>query len=275
MGDLERAQGLYAHALPVLSSVGTDVQVGSVYLNLGNIAYSRGEYDGAERMFETSLGRYRRANATVWIAGCLTNLSALALAREDIDRVETMQSEALAIYEAAGIRDQIGLSLLQLGIAGYVRGEHALARARWERALTLGRELDNGWLIIAALSNFAFLELIEGRLQEAREVLIECVSRLQDMRDPAVALAVLEAVAGVAADASPAEAAALFAGAAALRGSFHMPLPSYERPPLQRLEARLAKALGESELARAQAAGERMSLDAALAAAQALLEPQG
>jgi non-specific serine/threonine protein kinase len=275
MGDLERAQGLYAHALPVLSSVGTDVQVGSVYLNLGNIAYSRGEYDEAERMFETSLGRYRRANATVWIAGCLTNLSALALAREDIDRVETMQSEALAIYEAAGIRDQIGLSLLQLGIAGYVRGEHALARARWERALTLGRELDNGWLIIAALSNFAFLELIEGRLQEAREVLIECVSRLQDMRDPAVALAVLEAVAGVAADASPAEAAALFAGAAALRGSFHMPLPSYERPPLQRLEARLAKALGENERARAQAAGERMSLDAALAVAQALLEPQG
>jgi predicted ATPase len=273
MGDLDRAQRFYGEALAVLASVGTDVQVGSVYLNLGNIAYSRGEYDEAERMFETSLDRYRRANSTFWIAGCLTNLSALALAREAIDRVETMQSEALAIYEAAGIRDQIGLSLLQLGIAAYVRGDPALARARWGRALTLARELDHGWLIIAALSNLAFIELHSERLAEARELLIECVSRLQDMRDPAVALAVLEAVARVAADASPAEAAALLAAVAALRGAFHMPLVSYERQPLQKLDVRLASALGEEGLARAQEAGRRMSLEEALSAAQALLEP--
>jgi non-specific serine/threonine protein kinase len=272
MGDLERSRRFYADALPVLSSVGTDVQVGSVYLNLGNIAYSRGEYDEAERMYETSLDRYRRANSTFWIAGCLTNLSALALAREDIDRVETMQSEALAIYETAGIRDQIGLCLLQLGIAAVVRGDPALARARWDRALTLGRELDHGWLIIAALSNLAFLELSGERLAEARDLLIECVSRLQDMRDPAVALAALEAVARVAAETSPAEAAALLAAATALRGSFHMPLVSYERQPLQKLDERLASALGGAELTRVQAAGRRMSLEEALSAAQALLE---
>jgi tetratricopeptide (TPR) repeat protein len=208
----------------------------------------------------------------VWIAGCLTNLSALALAREDIDRVETMQSEALRIYEAAGIRYQIGLSLLQLGIAAYVREDHELARARWDRALTLARELDNGWIVIAALSNLAFLDLIGGRLEDARNVLIECVSRLQDMLDPALALAVFEAVAGVAADTRPAEAAGILAAATALRDELRMPLLPYERPPLLRLGARLAAALGESELTRARGAGARWSLDAALSAAQSLLE---
>jgi hypothetical protein len=76
----------------------------------------------------------------------------------------------------------------------------------------------------------------------------------------------------VAADASPAEAAALLTAATALRGSFHMPLVSYERQPLQKLAAHLANALGEEGLARAQAAGKRMSLEEALSAAQALLE---
>jgi hypothetical protein len=51
-----------------------------------------------------------------------------------------------------------------------------------------------------------------------------------------------------------------------------MPLVSYERQPLQKLAAHLANALGEEGLARAQAAGKRMSLEEALSAAQALLE---
>jgi hypothetical protein len=52
-----------------------------------------------------------------------------------------------------------------------------------------------------------------------------------------------------------------------------MPLVSYERQPLQKLDVRLASALGVEGLARAQEAGRRMSLEEALSAAQALLEP--
>jgi predicted ATPase len=272
MGEFDRARTFYQDALPVLSSVGTDIQVGSVYLNLGNIAYSRGEYDEAERMWERSLAHYRRANSAVWIAGCLSNLSALALARENIDRVEMLQSEALEVYEAAGIRDQIGLSLLQLGIAAFVRGDNALARARWERALALARELDNGWIIMAAIENLVALELKLGRTEEARNGLIECVSRLRDMRDPIIALPVLEEVACLATDTRPAEAARLLAAATALRETLHVPLLAYERSPLRSFRERLAAALGEEALARARAEGEGMSLDVALSAAEALLE---
>jgi hypothetical protein len=51
-----------------------------------------------------------------------------------------------------------------------------------------------------------------------------------------------------------------------------MPLVSYERQPLQKLDERLASALGGAELTRVQAAGSQMSLEEALSAAQALLE---
>jgi tetratricopeptide (TPR) repeat protein len=248
--------------------------MGSVHLNLGNIAYSRGEYDEAERMFDVSLGHYRRANSPVWIAGCLTNLSALALAREDLDRVETLQSEALRIYEAAGIRDQICLSLLQFGIAAFVRGDHDQARARWERSLALARELDLGWNIIAALENIAFLELSHGRPEETRGLLIECIARLKDMFDPVIALPTIEAVADVVARTRPAEAASILAAATALRASLQLPLLSFERVSLRRLEARLAQVLSGEELARARADGERSSLEDALSTAERLIDPQ-
>ena len=271
MGDLDRARELYQDALSVLSRVGTDPQVGSAYRNLGNIAFGRGENDEAERLYEMSLDHYRRANSTVGIAGCLNNLSVIALAREDVDRVETLQSEALRIFETSGIRDQMCLCLFQLGIAAYVRGDYDLSRARYDRAVGLARELDHNWNMMAALTNTAGLELARGRTGEVRTLLVECMSRLKDMRDPAIALPVLEQVADVAADTHPGESAGILAAATALRVALQMPLLSYERPALRSLEARLAKTLGEKELARAREAGERLSLEAALAVAQELL----
>ena len=67
----------------------------------------------------------------VWIAGVLNNLSVIAIGRDDIEQLEARQSEALAIYDAAGIRGGIGLGLMQLGIASYLRGDYELARQRW------------------------------------------------------------------------------------------------------------------------------------------------
>ncbi len=274
-GDLDAAWDFQTRALGVLAGAGTDIQVGSVHLNLGNIAFSRGEYDAAGLAWERSLALYRRADATVWVAGCLTNLSALAVAREDVETIETMQSEALGIYEAAGIHDQICLSLLHLGIAAYVRGDLALCRARWERALALAREIGNGWNAMGALENLAFLELGCGRLAEARALLLACMDYLTDMRDPAIALPVCEAVAGVAAGTQPAEASRLLAAATELRTRLSMPLLSYESASLAALRTRLAALLGQAAWERAHAAGTRLSLDEALSLAQALLDSPG
>jgi len=272
MGDLDRAREFYQEALSVLSRVGTDQQIGSAYRNLGNIAFGRGENDEAERRYEASLGHYRRANSTLGIAGCLNNLSVVALAREDVDRVETLQSEALQIYEASGIRDQICLCLFQLGIAALIRRDYDLSRARLDRAMAIARELDHNWNVMAALTNTAGLEIARGRTEEARALLAECLSRLKDMRDPFIALPILEQVADVAADTHPAESATVLAAATTLRAALKMPLLSYEGRAMRSLETRLTEALGEEDLARAREAGERWSMEAALSAAQTLLE---
>ncbi|NOT35100.1 MAG: tetratricopeptide repeat protein [Candidatus Eisenbacteria bacterium] len=238
MGELDRARGLYEQALSVLSQVGTDQQIGSVYLNLGNIAFSRGENDEAERHYEKSLDYYRRANSTIWIAGCLTNLSVIALAREDLDRLETMQSESLQINEEAGIRDGICLCLLQLGIAAYIRRDYDLGRALWDRAMALAREIDHSWSL---------------------------------MPDPSIALPIFEAVASLVADTRPAESASLLAAATALRVTLKMPLLSYELPATRDLEARLTGALSDEDLAGAREAGAQLSVVAALSAAERLV----
>jgi tetratricopeptide (TPR) repeat protein len=264
LGDLDRAREQYERARVVLERVGTPLQMGIVHMNLGNIALGHAEHDQAQQLYETALGHFRSAHETVWIAGCLNNLSVLALAREDIAGLEAMQSEALAIHEAAGVRENIALCLLQLGIAAFV-GED------FERGATLARELDNRWIILAAEVNIAAMEVGLGRRAEARALLTETAQWLHDMLDPALVLTVLESTSRLYEDSAPDRSARLLAAAHAQRAANQTPPLPYERRALETLEVRLAVRLGDDTFAAARNAGGELSMAAALVEAEALL----
>jgi serine/threonine-protein kinase PknK len=275
LGELDRARAQYLRALDVLEKAGTDVQVGIVHMNLGNIAFSRAQHDEAQTRYETALGFFRRANDTVWIAGVLNNLSVIAIGHEDIEQLEARQNEALAIYEAAGIRSRIGLGLMQLGIASFLRGDYELTRRRWQRGIDLGRELDDGWLVMALSSNLASMELTVGRREEARALLLETTARLHDMPDPAVSLPVLESTARWYADADPALAARFLGAAVGHRDALGTPLLPYERRLVDAVATRLIAKLGEDTYRSAARDGAALSIDDALAQAERVLGAAG
>jgi predicted ATPase/predicted Ser/Thr protein kinase len=275
LGELDRAREQYLLSLGVYERTGTDVQVGIVHMNLGNIAFGRAQHDEAQTRYETALRYFRRANDMVWIAGVLNNLSVIAIGREDIEQVEARQSEALAIYEAAGIRGGIGLGLMQLGIASYLRGDYELTRRRWQRGMDLGRELDNGWLIMALSSNLASMELTAGRREEARALLLECTTRLHDMPDPAVSLPVLESTARWCAEADPTLAARLLGAAVGHRDALGTPLLPYERKLVDAVATQLIAKLGEDAYRSAARDGAALSIDDALAQAERVLGAAG
>ncbi len=255
----------------MLEKVGTDVQVGIVHMNLGNIGFARAQHDDAQARYETALGHFRRANDPVWIAGLLNNLSVIAIGREDVDQLEALQNEALAIYEAAGIRGSVGLGLMQLVIASYLRGDYAQARERWQRGLDLGRELDHHWLVMALTNNLASMELTVGRFEEARVLLLECAARLKDMPDPAIALPVLESAARWCAEFDPARAARLLGAAVGNREALGTPLLPYERRLVDTIVAQLVAKLGEDAYRKAAGEGRALSIDGALAEVEGIL----
>ena len=271
LGNLDRAAEQYRRALAVMEKAGTDVQVGTVHMNLGNIGFARGEHDEAQARYEAALVFFRRANDQVWIAGVLNNLSVIAIGREDVDQLETLQNEALAIYEALGIRGNVGLGLLQLGIASYLRADYVSARERWHRGIDLGRELHDHWLVLALKNNLASMELTVGRSDEARALLLECVAGLKDMPDPAISIPVLESAARFCADADPARAARLLGAAVGNREALGTPLLPYERRLVDAIVAQLASKLGEDAYRIAAASGAALSIDEGLAEAERVL----
>jgi len=211
----------------------------------------------------------------VWIAGVLNNLSVIAIGHEDVEQLEARQSEALAIYEAAGIRGGIGLGLMQLGIASYLRGDYVLTRQRWQRGIELGRELDNDWLVMALSSNLASMELTAGRPEEARALLLETITQLHDMPDPAVSLPVLESTARWCADAAPTLAARLLAAAVGHREALGMPLLPYERKLVDAVATQLIAKLGAGPYRSAALEGAALSIEAALTLARGALDAAG
>jgi len=271
MGDLDTARAHYLTAIEVLSSAGTPLQLANTTINVGNIAWLKGELDDAERWYERSLEHYMAAGSKIGAAGCLNNMSVLAVSREQFDRVEAIQTEVLAIFEEEGLTDNVCLSLFQLGAAALVRNDFELARERFMRALRLAREADNRWNILAALDNLACVENHRARPEAAREPLAECLVRLRDMPDPVIATSTLENTACMVLAADPATAAALFAAADAERDRRQLQGMPHERRHVQGVVAALRGAMGEAAYERARAAGAGLSLDQALARAEALL----
>ena len=271
VGDLDRARECYEAAVAVLRTAGTALQLANVTLNLGNVAWTKGDISRAQEWYETSLEHFRHADSSVGAAGCLSNLGALAIAREEFDRVESVQSEALAIIEPLGLTDNICLSLFQLGIAALAREKYDLAHERFNRALELAREEDNRWNILVALDNLSGLENHRDRAEAVREPLTECLVRLRDMRDPVVGLSALENTAYLISASQPSAAALLFAAANAERARHQMAGLSYERRLFDRKLAEVRQELGEARYAELAAEGAALTLDEALAQAEALV----
>jgi tetratricopeptide (TPR) repeat protein len=259
----------------VFETAGSDVQIGVAHMNLGNIAFGRAQHDEAQARYETALDYFRRARDTVWIAGVLNNLSVIAIGREDIDQIEARQGEALAVYEAAGIRGGIGLCLMQLGIASFLRADYELTRQRWQRGIDLGHEIDHGWLVMALSSNLAAMEMTVGRRDEARALLLETCARLHAMPDPAVSLPVLETAARWCADAEPTLAARLLGAAVGHRGALGTPLLPYERKMVDAVATQLIATLGEIAYLSASRDGAAMSIDDALAQVERVIGAAG
>jgi hypothetical protein len=120
-----RAETLIEEALPLARELGAGSAVGACLRGLGEIAQSKGDAQGARRLFEESLAVERAAASTGGIAHSLHALAWRALVDGDAARAWELSEQAERTYrEVRQLRQVADVCILQ-GIALLMRGDHA------------------------------------------------------------------------------------------------------------------------------------------------------
>ena len=150
--DLDAAQASYQRLLELAPE---DAGWRAIALgNLGNIAYTRGDLDEAERLYREALEIFSTLGSLKGQAAVPGNLGIIAWTRGDLDEAERLFNEALELNRKLGSLEGQANQLGNLGIIAEERGDLAQAAALWTEARDLYArigmphrvELVQGWL---------------------------------------------------------------------------------------------------------------------------------
>jgi non-specific serine/threonine protein kinase len=201
----------------------------------------------------------------VWACFALADISG---AEGDLDQVEAWFDRALALARALGAHRWVNLFLTNLGGVAARRGDHARAIALMEESLQSARSLHDPQLVRVAADNLACVLWDQGQPRRAAALRREELG----LSGPGDVVWLLAECAdwGLAAG-QPGPAARLLGASAALRAGFDDPHPFGDDPCEVDWVAAGRAALGEPAFAAAWEAGTELSLEAAVAEADALL----
>jgi len=141
MGDLAAAEGMATEALRASRAGGDLVGELSALYMLGNIYTDRRELERAVETFETVLGLARRANHLSHEAKSLVNLGNIAYLRGDYAAARQYGQSARSRFQELGQQRSVIVSLGNLSQADLKLGDLAAARRGAREALALARSL--------------------------------------------------------------------------------------------------------------------------------------
>jgi non-specific serine/threonine protein kinase len=190
------------------------------------------------------------------------------------DEAAKHAEHALAAFRTLGDDAWLPFALNRLGIELYERGEWDAAGNYYEEALARWRALDNVWGIGTGLVNLAMLARSQGDDERAAELFRESLTHSWERgdRDPWGLIEMLHGLGGIAASSGQAEVAVhLFAAADVLRTEIGLRLQGYIWRQYERAAEIAKKELGEDVFTAAWAVGRALSLEQAVADAQAIV----
>jgi len=250
------------------------VRIKALY-QAGRLFQQRGDYKGAYAYARQCLALSRRLDDRRGMARARGLMGWVAHWRGDRDAAVPLLEEALIL--ARGSRDErtIARILLVMGDLQLRRGMLEQAGASLQESLELYQTMGDSWNLAWTHGALGDLARLQGDFPGAVSHLQLSLALYQELNSKAEMPFPLEALALTAADQGDYARAARLSGAArALRDSIHAALPpSYEAdyaPALERVQAEL----GSQAFAAALAEGEALTLDQALALADAEAAPR-
>ncbi len=224
-GNYPSACNYYAESLMLARQQGDQHGIAGSLLSVGRVSYAQGDLSAAWNFPQESLPISRQIGDQGAVVGTLIHLSRTAFAQGDLDRAKPLLEEALLVAQQLGLLEDAASALAGLGRVSAGQGDDRTAWTRYAESLNLRRQTGNAPASASSLEDFA--ELAHSRRQFHR--------------------------------------AALLRGAAqAVRQDCAVPLVPVEQAEQARQMASVRDALGEEVFAPAFAAGQAMTLDAAL-----------
>ena len=140
-GDFDGALDWYRQSLEIAEQLGDRAGMAGSYHQLGMVAQARGDYDGAFAWYHQALTLFKPLGDRAGMAGSYGQLSMVAQARGDYDGALDWVRQSQVLFEQLGDRAGIARSYHQLGMVAQDRGDYDDALGWYRQALALFEQL--------------------------------------------------------------------------------------------------------------------------------------
>jgi predicted ATPase len=267
-GNLDEAEQYCRHGLEIRRAIGDEGAVAASLNTLGGVLHFGGRTNEARAMFEESLAIRRRLGDESGASVSLGNLGLVARDARDLAGAEAMLREAIATRRQLGDRQRVAVVRHNLALVLFDGGDLDGARVELQAALTTARELGDRLETSNALSDLGFVEATSGDIDRAAALQAEALSIAARIGAKGIVAQAIDGAAGIlAVRGDRTEAATLWAAADAIRRDARYSMLVADRRRVEAETRRAREATDEAAWSAAWAAGDAMTIDAAIARA--------
>jgi tetratricopeptide (TPR) repeat protein len=269
-GQLREGRGWLEAALSDTSGMDKPL-LAKLYNAIGNIVHVQTDQELAILYWEKSLALSRELDDGPAIALALHSLGMAAFHRQEHERARALLEESLALSRGLGDDRETAGELLSMRFMAHSERDYQRAIAVTEESLSLFRKLKDESGTAAALAYLGNETLALGQCARARGYYLEALEYFRALGDRRRIARTLDKLAEVAAGEEQWSPSARLVGAAeAIREVVGASLPPIEVAEHQQTIESIRRRGPEAGFAAAWAEGRAMSLDQAIACAQAL-----
>jgi predicted ATPase/DNA-binding SARP family transcriptional activator len=266
LGAPEAVERHLRECLALYEVLGEEPETAAVVNNLGLLFMHRGEFEAARQHYLRAREMNRRFRNRNWEAINLNNLGIAAHRELDLEQATRWHEESLTIHEEMGNRAAAAGVLNNLGAVQHRRGDLATALIMYERALAINQETGNRLWEAINRGNLGQIAWESGDIAAGREQTQTALRIYRELGVREHLADILELLAAIdASDDRPDHAARLLGAAAGLRRRCHLADAREREPTIEIAWGEARQTLGEEAFAAAWAAGERLSVDEAVA----------
>jgi len=270
-GEWIEALGVAEEALALVrTAAGSEGVVDTIYL-LGYISLKNQEYTQAQRYLEEGLARASQGGYDHITQSILLRLSELLLIKGDYEQAIRHYTSSLQLAQRAGDRAAMSRAHNGLGDVARLQGDYGLAVYHFTESLALARPHGGPLTLSSILHNLAYACFHQGDLRQAAQLFAESLSLSQTVGDKMGQIYCIAGVAAITAALQQWEVASQLCSAAqhllAVNGIY---FDLAEQIDYQQTRALLQTQVDKATFVAAWAAGQKLSLSAAVALALAV-----
>jgi eukaryotic-like serine/threonine-protein kinase len=180
-GDFNGALAKFEQSLAILRRLGANRSVARALTDIGNVLYDQGKLSEAQVQYERALALDREIGFKAKIAGDLGNIANVLDSLGRLGEARKMQDESLVAYLEAGDKHGAAVTLNNLGNLLTELGDLAGATESFERSAKIHQETGSKRGLGFVLSGWGLVLLEQDRLAEARSKLEESLTLRKEM----------------------------------------------------------------------------------------------